>query len=212
MDRLLEPFRSLLSGEPSEEEVHQFLEVHSRQFGLPKSVFGKRIAGVLSKFPITPDRIPDFTVIKLNGQPLQFPSRIQFIELKKPSARLYVDHARMSKELNDAWMECIETTRLLGPVLRDFLRRAVKTVYAKSRQGAESAPGGEPGAEFYMRETPVCGSTIVIGRRSTLDTDAILRTQELSAACGQRIKVITYDTILEELDQGYQRWWGGWLW
>jgi hypothetical protein len=211
--QVYENLKSLLDGDTTEEEIHVFLDRHSLLFRPSVLDFGEPfIQGVISKFPVTPDRIPDFTVAMLNVQRSQMPSRLIFVEIKRPSAKLYVDHGRMSKDLNDAWMECVETARLLGMNFRDCLRRIVKTlddkrlgefgqIYEFSMKRHHERSG------FYMHEIPLCCSIIVIGRRSSLDNEELLRTQELSASSGRAIQVITYDTILDALEKEH----GGFL-
>lgn len=209
-DRLeiLQKLRSLLDSDPTEEQVHQLFTELSLIFWRRGPLFNERfIQGILSKFPIAPDRIPDFTSVILNVRRSQMPSSVTFIELKRPSAKLYTDHGRMSKELNDAWMECVENARLMGLNFRDCLRRIVKTLDAKRLEQFEAFYASsanrenELDREFYSKEIPSCRSVIVIGRRSRLDSEGLLRTQELSASSGRTIQVVTYDTVIDALEE-----------
>jgi hypothetical protein len=73
---------------------------------------------------------------------------------------------------------------------------------------------------LYDMLMPRCNSVIVIGRRSSLDPEGLLRTRELSASTGNSIRVITYDTVLdwtsEADDDEYRGGWNmfmrGWYW
>jgi hypothetical protein len=101
----------------------------------------------------------------------------------------------MAKNLNDAWMECIETSRLIAENYHDCLRRLAKMLGKAHLKEFDSMYGEiEKDLEMSM---PWCTSVIVIGRRSTLDAEGLLRTRELSASTGQAIRVITYDTVLD---------------
>ena len=93
----------------------------------------------LPKFPITADRIPDLTLIDIQEEHSNAADRIIFVELKKPSAKLYVGRGRISKDLNDAWAESLDSLRLVGIVYSDFVRRvetklAVRVQNARFRQ------------------------------------------------------------------------------
>jgi hypothetical protein len=223
--------RHLLDADSSEETIHQFFKDSVFRIGLSNPRFSEQfIVGAVSKFPVSPDRIPDFTSAFLNIELSQRPSRISFVELKKPNAALYTGHARMSKDLNDAWMECVETSRLIADNFRDFLRRLVKaldetrfkefdSVYDKL---SKKSLGIDEKERYFLHDsfTPWCNSVIVIGRRLTLDSEGLLRTRELSASTGRAIQVITYDTVLDwlsELDEDDARKpWNlflrGWYW
>lgn len=200
--------RRLLDANPSEEDIHQFLGQQVFRIGHGNPRFrGALISGVLSKFPIAPDRIPDFTAVVLNPGSFQSPSRLTFIELKKADSALYASHGRMSKDLNDAWMECIESARLMAANFRDCLRRIVK-------QFQEEYPPAL--GEEFDEDVPHCNSVVVIGRRSSLDAEGLRRTKELSASTGHGIRVITYDTVLDWLAEADDNAWSffvrGWYW
>lgn len=210
---------TLLDSNPTEEEIHQFFNDAIFGIGHVEPHLSERfIIGTISKFPVTPDRVPDFTVVSLNVGPSQTQGLVTFVELKKPNSLLYTSHSRMSKDLNDAWMECIETSRLMADGFRDCLRRLVKTLdnqhlkqfdrtYDRLKKQGEKERGRH-GIRYvrYARDVlavllpsliPWCTSVIVIGRRSTLDAEGLLRTRELSASTGHTIRVMTYDTVLD---------------
>lgn len=200
--------RALLDCQPAEEVVHQFFKDRVFEVGVDDWLvlhqpIGSIVGGVLSKFPITPDRIPDFTVASLNNGMFQTSSRISFVELKRPGSSLYTARGTMSKDLNDAWMECVETSRLVGEDLRNFLRRLVVAL-DKTRLWAlnaaystlSAARETDHSADLFL---PWCTSVIVIGRRMSLDSEGMLRTRELSASTARNIQVVTYDTVLDWL-------------
>ena len=224
-----EELRSLLDGNPSEEIVHQFFADRIFKVGHDNPLASAGfIAGTVSKFPITPDRIPDFCSAVLNVKPSNQLSRVSFIELKRPSSPLYTGRRLMSKDLNDAWVECVETSRLIADNFRDFLRRLVKALDAECLRefdriygmlGTEWRP--ESAHDFYQYEMlmPRCNSVIVIGRRASLDSEGLLRTRQFSASTGYAISVITYDTVLDWTSaadkDGYRRsgmFMSGWYW
>ncbi len=231
LSAVAEELRGLLKGSPSEEIVHQFFadRVFRIGHGNPRAR-EQLIAGTVSKFPITPDRIPDFCSAVLWVGPTQSPSRLSFVELKKPSSLLYAGQRRMSKDLNDAWVECVETSRLMADNFRDFLRRLVKALdesrlreFDKAYGMLESSDVRSEAEERYTRYDmfmPRINSVIVIGRRASLDSEGLLRTRELSASTSSAITVITYDTVLDWMsgtdDDEYRGAWNmfmrGWYW
>lgn len=205
--KIAQELRELIDSSPSEETIHRFFEDKIFSIGQGNPQFTERfIMGTASKFPITPDRIPDFTIAMLNTQLTQRQNRITFIELKRPDSSLYTSHARMSKDLNDAWMECVETSRLMAENFRDCLRRLIKTLnksclkeFEANYKKLKKIPRHiKHGRDFFISKVmPWCNSVILIGRRSTLNSEELLRTQELSASTGQSIRVITYDAVLD---------------
>ncbi len=214
--------RLLLDRDPPEEEIHEFFSAHVLKIGHGNPRFSDRfIAGAISKFPITPDRVPDFVSVVLNVKRSQRSSRVTFIELKKASSALYTSHGRMSKDLNDAWMECVETSRLMANNFRDCLRRIVKTLDQKRLDEFNSVydtlpSRGNESTQYYDEHMPWCNSVIVIGRRSSLDSDGLMRTRELSASTARGIQVITYDTVLDWVAEAGEDGWSlfdrGWYW
>lgn len=226
-----EELRNLIDRDPSEEIIHQFFKDTIFRIGHGNPRFSERfIDGTVSKFPITPDRIPDFTSVFLNVARSQRSSRVSFVELKKPSSPLFTGRGAMSKDLNDAWMECVESSRLMADNFRDCLRRLVKSLDAKRLQEFDAAyamlakagqgDDQEHRHDMYDMWMPWCNSVIVIGRRSSLDSEGLLRTRELSASTGRTIQVVTYDTVLDwvsEADKGENRdyrnvFLRGWYW
>jgi hypothetical protein len=188
-NKVAQELKQLLDCSPPEEEIHQFFIENILGIGHGNPRLSQRfIAGAISKFPITPDRIPDFVSVVLKCGRSQTPSWVTFIELKKADSALFTGHSRMSKDLNDAWMECVESSRLMADNFRDCLRRIVKTL-EKNRLD-------EFNRSIDM-DMPFCNSVIVIGRRSFLDSDGLKRLRELSASTGHAIRVITYDTVLD---------------
>jgi len=114
----------------------------------------------------------------------------------------------MSKDLNDAWVECVETSRLIADSFREFLRRLVKALDQKRFLGFDKAYGTLEGESSDLRHyllydtlMPRINSVIVIGRRASLDSEGLLRTREISAATGNAIRVVTYDTVLDWISE-----------
>lgn len=200
--KLADVFQALLEADPPEEEIHRFIDDHCIILGAPRreSYGDLHLQGVESKFPVAPDRIPDFTVFELQPKSMQYThSDMKFIELKRPSAKLYAEHGRMSKDLNDAWMESQESLRLFQSNYADVIRRLIKN--AKNEKPTRfTADNVEP-------PRPTC--SIVIGRRSALDSEALARTRNLS---NRDIRIVTYDYILDELRISAERGWLRWLW
>lgn len=188
---LADEFESLLDSEPDKETIHTFMNENTLLFGTPQrhASSGWSLEGLESKFPLTPDRIPDFMIYYLRRDSMKeqyISSWLHFIELKRPSARLYVAHNRMSKDLNDAWMESKESLRLFTSNCRDVLRRLLKTT---TEQYATIA-------NTNGIEMPRARCTILVGRRSSLDAESLARTRHLSEA---NIKVFSYDYVLDQL-------------
>jgi hypothetical protein len=208
-NKAAQELKQLLNRCPPEEEIHQFFAENILKIGHGNPRLSERfIAGAISKFPITPDRIADFASAVLKCGHSQTPSRLTFIELKKADSVLFTGHSRMSKDLNDAWMECVESSRLMADNFRDCLRRIVKTL-KKDRLDEFNRSIDE--------DMPFCNSVIVIGRRSSLDSDGLRRTKELSASTGYGIRVITYDTVLDWIaeadeDSSWSFFDRGWYW
>ena len=198
-------FERILDSDPDEEEVHQFFVRNPGLFGTPNFGGSEVISGALSKFPVSPDRIPDFSVFTLYLRYTQYESVVDLIELKRPSARLFVRRGRMSKDLNDAWAESQDSLRLLRGVYRDFLRRAVVQLqssrvdvfddwYGKKPMDSPPSPGG-----MRLQDIPELTCRIFIGRRSSLTDDDIARTKEITRITGGQIRVLTYDLFLDNL-------------
>ena len=211
--KLADEFEQLLDSDPAEEAVHQFIN-NPLLLGNLRRVDGPRIDGVLSKFPLTPDRIPDFIGLSLSLRRSQFPSRLHLMELKRPTSQLYVQHGRMSKDLNDAWMESVESIRLLGMNYPDVLRRLVKEISSSELDDFDKweAEAKELGRErdrdehrLYDHAPPYCSCLIIVGRRSSLDSEALFRTRQLSASTGHTINVATYDYFLDRLRSAAER-------
>jgi hypothetical protein len=186
---MLTEFGELVAADPSEEQVHQFLDAHRPLLACLYSPFTIRyedyaFAGALSKFPVAPDRVPDFTLFCIQDEVSNMADEIIFLELKKPSARLYTGRGRMSRDLNDAWAECIGTIRVIGTAYEDFLRRLQKSV-AKTIRGST------------FRHLPFIKSIILIGRRSSLSPEEFNRIHEVSACTSQTIRIMTYDSLLQ---------------
>lgn len=216
-----EELRSFLDGDPPEEIVHQFFADRVFRIGHGNlSASEEFIAGTLSKFPVAPDRIPDFCCAGLHVKVSQSYSLVSFVELKRPNSPLYTGRRLMSKDLNDAWIECIETSRLITDNYRDFIRRLVKALDEQRLREFDKAyeivkrEGGKPENlhpyDVYDTFMPRFSSVIVIGRRASLDSEGLLRTRELSASTNHAIRVITYDGVLDWLQAGKDEYIDGW--
>lgn len=127
--------KNLIESNPSEETIHNYLFSRPEIFGRKNKIFISKVIveGIISKFPITPDRIPDITIARLEIRRTQHPHFIKIVELKKPDSKVFVNHNRMSKDLNDAWMECIEASRLIGLNFQDYLRRIILNISGKKK-------------------------------------------------------------------------------
>jgi hypothetical protein len=196
-------FQKLLSNNPSEENVHQFLEKNTiiLRFFLSGFPITEGIYGVFSKFPITIDRIPDFTLVEIPMPKLrQYPGQIVFIEIKRPDAKLFTKNGRLSKDLNDAFTECLDNIRLISYNYEDFLRRLVKRtgpIGAKTYKQIKKCINAYVDSVFL--DFPQIFSTIVIGRRSTLTYDEIMKVRMMWASTGRAIMIFTYDALLDFL-------------
>jgi hypothetical protein len=211
----IQDLRSLLRTDPGEEEVHQFLKTHRKLLERPITGHPRHfIQSVFSKFHVTPDCIPDFTSLVLNRQYSQSPNRLTFIELKKPSAKLYTNDGRkVSPDLNDALGECHKTERLLEMNRKDYFRRMRNWLEENEsqqiRQVFPSCTNGFPELAAGLMENAQCNSIIVIGRRNSLSSEDIDRTQTLSGYGKWPLRVITYDSVLEALEDGHDPFWPG---
>jgi hypothetical protein len=207
--RLADELEALLDRNPPEEEIHTFIAAHPGIFGheQPSYASTRVIQGLLSKFPITPDRVPDFLSVAFMPGSMQFPSRIYAYELKRADCALFATHARLSKDLNDAWMEGVESLRLIGLNYSDFVRRAIKKIAA-----TQNATLGDNRLTFTSdHNRPRCGVRILIGRRASLAPEDVMRVRELAFTTNFSIVVATYDSLLDELrgkEEGELTGWG----
>ena len=211
--------RDLLDSDPTEEIVHQFLKQNDFLFTLTQSECSRAVEGFLSKFPITSDRIPDFTSVGLSLELSQIANRVTFVELKRPSAQLFNKSGRMSQELNDAWIECVESLRLVGANYQDFLRRVVKRISSDRLERFNTYyQMATADIRDSLEKWPPChmpwfNCVIVIGRRHNLTSEEMLKTQEFSFSTGRSIEVVTYDALLERMtkdDGGRNAHWRFW--
>ncbi len=182
-------FSRIIESDCSEEKIHQFLNTNRELLECLYSPFTIMYedfanAGIISKFPITQDRIPDFTLYCIQKGYSNIRDEILFIELKKPSAQLYGTHGRMSKSLNDAWGECIASLHLIGINYQDFIRRIEKIIQKDI-------------SNIIFRHFPIFKCIILIGRRSQLTKEEIDRVHEISSTTSQTIRIMTYDSLLE---------------
>ena len=204
-------FEFLLRDNPTEEQIHSFIVGHPFVFGHRNRyhVTDHMAQGLLSKFPITVDRIPDFTSVSVYLKHDQRPNQICVWELKRPNVQLFSSHARMSKDLNDAWMEGVESLRLIAFNYLDFVRRAIKTVRANNNSTVpETELPSYPLPDYYR---PRCRVRIIIGRRSALSPEDLMRVRELAYTTNFSISIATYDSLLDDLRQiehGEANYWG----
>lgn len=212
-NHVAESLAELLSRDPSEEEVQKFFSLNHSIFGLPGPIYRgiKIVHGVLPKFHLTPERIPDYTLASFPLTRTQFPSGLSFIEIKKPSAPIFSQHNRLSRDLNDAWIECVDTLRLVGLNYLDTLRRITAKIDANLEKEAEAYFENMKGLDIRHFGMPRCKAVIVIGRRSSLDSEDLLRLQHLGLSTGWAISVLTYDSVLDSL-QNYDDNYGPWHW
>lgn len=202
---VISEFSRVLEAAKSEEEIHKFVANNEIILTRDNSNFREdMISGVLSKFPITPDRIVDFFIFRYSlGRTQGPPNTIQIIELKQPSTKIFVQNGRMSRDLNDAWMECTEASRLLALNYKDVLRRSAKLVRSKVEID-ENVPDSE-----YSRGSAKVGQLslapprlwceIFIGRRDTLDNEELDTLRALMRNGG--ISAFTYDHLLDRLTE-----------
>jgi hypothetical protein len=187
-------FERLLARSSAEEKIHAFIRKHPSLLAVSTYKSERATQGLLSKFPISPDRIADFVYLSLALHDPQYPDRIDVFELKRADVSLFTTHNRFSKDLNDAWMEGVESLRLISLNYQDFVRRALKRLIAprEMRQTYMSAVVSD-----YRR--PRVRVRIVIGRRSSLSAEDRARVRELDFSTNSSIAVVTYDTLLDEL-------------
>lgn len=95
---LADEFESLLSRNPREERLHAFIRSHPSLLNV--STYGSERAtqGLLSKFPISPDRVADFVYLSVAFDNPQYPDRIDVFELKRADVKLFTTHNRFSKD------------------------------------------------------------------------------------------------------------------
>ncbi len=202
LQKVADDLERLLLSAPGEEAVQQFLTAHPCVFYTfsVAAVSDSCLTGMIPKFAVTPGRIADFALFRLLRNAHQSGSFIGYVELKHPDTSLFVQHGRMSRELNDAWMECQDSIRLTRDHYSDILRRAARAL--------EATPDVEAGEDFVDRryqlnyDTPRIGAFIVAGRRSSLDANQLSRLRELSDSTHYRIRVLTYDSLLDGLRHG----------
>lgn len=200
---LIERFSEILEESSNEEEVHQFVAQNEVILTERSSFYrNEAISGMISKFPITPDRIVDFFVFHYDlGLTQGPPNRMKIIELKQPKSKVLVQNSRMSKDLNDAWMECTEATRLLALNYKDVLRRSAKAV----RQSVvidEEVPKRDYGRlstkEGHLSlAAPSLDCEIFIGRRGTLSGEQLDTLRALMNHGG--VSAYTYDHLIDRL-------------
>ena len=205
--KIAKKFEDLLNNNPSEEDIQSFFNSNPCILGQPGGGWmgHKIVEGLLPKFPIAPDRIPDFTLLSLALERTQHPNRLSFVELKRPDTMLFSSHNRLSRDLNDAWMECVETQRIVGLNYQDVLRRIVKTISINLLKDFDKYYKYIKKLKNMHNDVPRCSSKIIIGRRGTLDADDMLRIRELGISTSWSIQVATYDSVLENFKETTKR-------
>lgn len=186
-------FERLLAENPREEKIHAFVKSHPALLDVyPGGSRDNVTEGLLSKFPIAPDRIADFVYLSVALDGRQYPDRIDVFELKRADVALFTTHNRFSRDLNDAWMEAVESQRLIGLNYKDFVRRAVKRLISKSNSTAK------PYVSAFMSDygRPRVRVRILIGRRAMLSAEDRMRVRELDFSTNSSIAVVTYDSLL----------------
>jgi len=199
--QVADDLEALLKNNPPEEEIHSFIEDYPFLLGHDNgSVINDRVAeGLLKKFAIAPDRIPDFIFLSIALQHTQHPNRIDVFELKRPDSQLFSTHNRLSKDLNDAWMEAVEAQRLIGLNYTDFLRRAIKEVINNHKNKSVWDQRHIAQGNGYDRDRPRCSFRILIGRRASLSSEEMMRVRELGFSTNFNITISTYDSLLDDL-------------
>lgn len=197
--RAADEFELLLGKSPHEEDIHTFIVDHPFVLGhSSRYIVNERVAeGLLTKFPVAPDRVPDFVFLSVALTRTQHPNRIDVFELKRPDTQLFSSHNRLSKDLNDAWMEVVETQRLLGLNYSDFLRRAITMVLKNYENGNQHGRYLPNLTDSIMR--PRCSFRILIGRRQSLSPEELMRISELGFSTNFSISIATYDSLLDDL-------------
>lgn len=220
--RIATEFEQLLASPCDEETIHQFIYDHPIILGVENRVRTgyKFVEAAISKFPVSPDRIPDFAVANIPLEPMQCHNRISFIELKKADEQLFVQHGRMSRALNDAWIECADTKRIFAKSYRDFLRRLLKQVDGAQLEPLEHMfqladldprdPRKPNAADSWNDWMPIDSHFVFIGRRSTLSAEDLDRVRELSR--NSSVEVFTYDFIIDQLREAADRRFLLWPW
>ena len=181
--RVKDTLSQLLDSNPPEEGVHQFLLENPTLFAPHDYPQVSRVGinGYLSKFPLTPDRIPDFVLPHLACYGRRSGSRINVLELKQPTARLFTGRGQMSSELNDAFNESLDSLRVFRYTFPDILpclhHAIVENMSASQREQDTKSGKFAPSSDMYYPPGYKC--FILIGRRKTLDPHDLHRMKRI---------------------------------
>jgi len=207
--RVKDKLSHLLDSNPPEEGVHQFLLENPSLFwphDYPKaSQFG--LNGYLSKFPLSPDRIPDFVLPHLACYGRRSGSRINVLELKQPAARLFTGQGRMSRDLNDAFDESLDSLRVFRHAFPDILQRLhhaiVENMSAAQREHDTKSGEFVPSSDMYYPPDYKC--FVLIGRRRTLGPHDLHQMKRIFEKTRGTIHIATYDFLLDAVDRAISR-------
>jgi hypothetical protein len=195
--RRVDRFRQALRN-GREAELQRFLESYPRPLHV---VFneGWNDYFAIPQFQFGPDYRADFVILSLHSGAWT----ACFIELKPPSARLYLRDGTESRALRTAlrqikdWSRWIEHDRSR---LIDTFRRGVRLAREKGEAIPENPPGPGLGGLLDPGTVILTDYAIVIGRRATLSgVDNERRANELQWS--RRVEIVTYDRLLSALER-----------
>jgi hypothetical protein len=203
--RVRDALSHLLDSNPPEEVVHQFLLENPFLFSPHDNPQASRfgINGYVSKFPLSPDRIPDFVLPFLACCGRRNGSRINLLELKPPAARLLTWQGRMSSDLNDAFTESLDSLRVFRHAFPDILQRLhhsiLENMSTAQRERDTQSREFVPSCNMYYPPNYKC--FVLIGRRRTLDTRDLHRIAHIYKETRGTIRIAPYDFLLDALDR-----------
>jgi hypothetical protein len=195
--RKVDQFRQALrSG--GEGELQRFLELCPRPLHV---VFneGWNDYFALPQFQFGPDYRADFVILSLHSGAWN----ACFIELKSPSARLYLRDGTESRALRTALRQVKDWSRWIErdqSRIIEALRRGVRLAREKGESIPENPPGPGLGGLLDLGTVIHTEYAIVIGRRTKLnDSDNERRVNELR--WGRGVEIVTYDRLLLALER-----------
>jgi hypothetical protein len=181
-----------------EAELQRFLESCPRPLHV---VFNEGWNDYLAipQFQFGPDYRADFVILSLHSGAWN----ACFIELKSPSARLYLRDGTESRALRTALRQVKDWSRWIErdqSRLVEALHRGVRLAREKGESIPENPPGPGLGRLFDPGTVILTAYAIVIGRRATLSgVDNERRANELQWS--RRVEIVTYDRLLSAFER-----------
>jgi hypothetical protein len=195
--RKVDRFRQALKSE-GEGELQRFLELCPRPLHV---VFneGWNDYFAIPQFQFGPDYRADFVILSLHSGAWN----ACFIELKSPSARLYLRDGTESRALRTALRQVKDWSRWIEREqsrMIEALRRGIRLAREKGESIPENPPGPGLGGLFDPGTVIHTDYAIVIGRRAILSGgDNERRANELQWS--RRVEIVTYDRLLSALER-----------